>query len=406
MALKRLTDSQDQVYGYGIYGTDHTGARYYETCRGSLRDAKVREAEIVQQVGKQTYVRPALKRITFGALWERYLASKTDAVRPNTLQNYRDLITPHVLPYLEHFELGRADFRQLIRQKNGLIDRLKAATYHGRPIGYGHINKILTQVYQVFDFARREGFIETNPVEKEDRPKERALPHDHPQRRPREKMRIIPLNALQRVIDQAEPGKQRVAILLGLAFGLRPGEIRALQWGEIDWLARAVNVVRAATDVRNQGILYYDPKTTRSASKVYLKDRVDTLLGVDVMAELKAWRLKSPFSQDSHLVVYKGWRTRGHLPTGDGEPYDDKYFTRDLIQPVFRRAGVEVHRAYDLRHTSISMVIHLHYTPVEIRDHARHTTYEFTVSRYGHIMMDVRPEEKKFPEINKSFTRV
>ena len=121
---------------------------------------------------------------------------------------------------------------------------------------------------------------------------------------------------------------ERAMYLTAAMTGLRQGELFALRWMDIDWLARKVRVRRSY--VRGS---FGTPKSKRSSRAVPLADRV--------ARELELLSQASEFQGEADLVF-------GHPHTGG--PLDRSQVSK-RFKSALKRAGVREVRFHDLRHT-------------------------------------------------------
>jgi integrase len=121
---------------------------------------------------------------------------------------------------------------------------------------------------------------------------------------------------------------ERAMYLTAAMTGLRQGELFALRWMDIDWLARKVRVRRSYVRGR-----FGTPKSKRSSRAVPLADRV--------ARELELLFQASEFQGEEDLVF-------GHPHTGG--PLDRSQVSK-RFKSALKRAGVREVRFHDLRHT-------------------------------------------------------
>jgi integrase len=137
------------------------------------------------------------------------------------------------------------------------------------------------------------------------------------------------LDALLRESGAGPLGEtDRTLFLTGAMTGLRRGELLALRWRDVDWLAGRVRVRRSI--VRGQ---LGTPKSKRSSRSVPLADRV--------AAELERHFQCSRFRDDDDLVFCN---------PEHGTPLDASK-VRKRFKEALKRAGVRDVRFHDLRHT-------------------------------------------------------
>ena len=81
--------------------------------------------------------------------------------KPSTLNTYRSLLRAHLSPGLGDLTLDRVEPVH--------VERLVASMRHGGA-GAKLTSNALTLLFQVFEFGRRKGWCERNPVKQVDRP--------------------------------------------------------------------------------------------------------------------------------------------------------------------------------------------------------------------------------------------
>jgi integrase len=121
---------------------------------------------------------------------------------------------------------------------------------------------------------------------------------------------------------------ERALYLTAAMTGMRQGELLALRWMDVDWLAHRVRVRR--NFVRGK---FGTPKSKRSSRSIPLADQV--------ARELELLFQTSAYQSDEDLVF-------GHPHTG--KPLDRSRLLK-RFKVALRRAGVREIRFHDLRHT-------------------------------------------------------
>ena len=128
--------------------------------------------------------------------------------------------------------------------------------------------------------------------------------------------------------DDALGRVERALYLTAAMTGMRQGELLALRWMDVDWLAHRVRVRR--NYVRGR---FGTPKSKRSTRSIPLADRV--------AREVEVLFQASSFQADEDLVF--------------GHPHSGRPLDRSLLLKRFKaalaRAGVREIRFHDLRHT-------------------------------------------------------
>jgi integrase len=195
-----------------------------------------------------------------------------------TIQDYRGYLSGHFAPFFGERPLDRIDERLVAAYLKRKRDRgLSSKTVQN------HLNFM----HGLFKFAVKRGWTERNAVANVERPRKA--------RRPERRLRFLQpaeLDALLRAVPDDELGAvERPLYLTAAMTGLRQGELIALPWLDIDWLARRIRVAdnfpRGRADERDS------PKSHEGRS-VPLADRV--------AAELERHFQRTPYRADTDLV--------------------------------------------------------------------------------------------------------
>ena len=150
---------------------------------------------------------------------------------------------------------------------------------------------------------------------------------------------------------------------------MRLGELLGLQWGDVDFHGRFIEVrhnlvARRITTPKNG-------KTRRVDMSTQLADTLRTLL-----TTRKAEALRNGWGQVPEWVFCS--ETGGHL---DGDNLRHRVFYRLLTKAELRRI-----RVHDLRHSFASMLIQNGESLAYVRDQLGHASIQLTVDTYGHLV--------------------
>src|SRR5262249_45469460 len=158
--------------------------------------------------------------------------------------------------------------------------------------------------------------------------------------------------------------------LCAVRTGLRLGELLGLQWGDLDFANRFVEVRRSL----QEGGRVELPKNGKGR-------RVD--MSLHLAAELQ--RLRA-FRAEEALA--KGW---GAIPdwvfcNEDGKPLWKSNFERRAFHKALEKAKLRRIRFHDLRHTFASRLIQNGESLAYVRDQMGHHSIKVTVDIYGHLV--------------------
>ncbi len=169
--------------------------------------------------------------------------------------------------------------------------------------------------------------------------------------------------------EASKKGVQTHALFLLLArTGLRIGEVRGLQWEDLDFADRAVHVRRAWSA---------DSLETPKSGKARRVD-MSRQLG-EALQRLQVARKKE--------TLKRGWRT---IPawvfcTEAGTPLDESR-VRKVLGDLLKDAKLPHFRVHDFRHTFASLLIQNGESLAYVRDQLGHASIQITVDTYGHLV--------------------
>lgn len=322
---------------------------------------------------------PASTRPTFSEVCDRYLDSRVN-LRASTLRSYRSLIEMYLRPYfgkwkvttitatdIERFrsELSRGApgpvavafaHRTLAANPKWSQARAKQAAARIKP-GVRTVNKALTLLTMMFNYACRHRWIDYNAAEHVERLRDtRSLAE-----RPVDENILTP-DEIRRLIEATGEGCYRLIIQVAIFTGMRQGEILGLQWGDIDWNSRQIHVRRAW----KEGV-FTEPKTRNSIRRVDLPEFL--------VIDLKKWRLRCPKSELDLA-----------FPNGAGNPESHSNLLTRGFYPALRRAGLRRIRFHDLRHRFASLMLANGEDIVRVSRLLGHASPTVTLNIYSHLL--------------------
>jgi integrase len=321
----------------------------------------------------------ARARLTFSEVCDRYLESKVN-IRSSTMRSYAGLIACYLRPYFggswkihtitaSDIERYRAELARGL--PSAIADALAKRRSIAKPkwsqarakqsvarlkTGTRTINKSLTLLTMIFNYAARHRWVDHNPAEYVEKLKNEASRHDGP----------VDGNILTpeevRLLIGATDDHYRLLVQSAVFTGMRQGELLGLQWGDIDWSSRQIHVRRAWKDGA-----FTQPKTRNSQRRVDVPDFL--------LHELKKWRLRCPKGELDMV-----------FPNGAGNPETHANVLQRGFYPALRRAGLRKIRFHDLRHTFASLLIANGEDVVRVSRLLGHASPNITLSTYSHML--------------------
>jgi integrase len=336
---------------------NHKGTRKAKCIGDSKRAAEEvkRKLEAKLTLGEFALQEKTPQALTFGQYAEEWLATYAQLnCKPSTYRRYAGVVRNHLLP-----ALGTLRLTDLHRET---IKRLLLT--HRATLTPSSVRQILAPLREMLNHAVEDGLLGSNPASRVGRvlaPRRQGAREIHPLTR--EELAVF-LDTLQTHAPAYYP------FFLCLArTGMRLGEALALQWGDIDWQGRFVDVRRSYTLGK-----ITTPKNGKSR-RVDLSRHLTEVLR-HLLTQRKAETLQHGRGQ---LPVWVFCSQTGGLL--DPDNVRSRVFYRCLAQ-----AGLRQVRIHDLRHTYASLLLQQGESIAYIRDQLGHHSIQVTVDIYGHLV--------------------
>jgi integrase len=273
------------------------------------------ERELHRRMERDVVI-PTAERRTLpqaGAEYTEHLETVMERKR-TTIKDYRGYLRGHLEPFFGDRPIDR-------------IDPERVAAYLRRKLEVGYSSKTIQNqlnfLHGIFAFAVRRGWVSANPVAMVDRPK-----RNRSTRRRIRFLQPVELDKLIAAVPNDKLGTVEVPLYVGAALtGLRQGELLALRWMDIDWLASRIRVAESLS--RGE----FDSPKSHEGRSVPMADRL--------ARELERHFQCSAYRADDELVFC-------HPETGS---VLDPSKVRKRFKKALSRAGVREITFHELRHT-------------------------------------------------------
>lgn len=322
-----------------------------------------RDKKLAQEVARKIEARLVLgdlgfqnedkapKLAVYAATWIKTTVPAT--CKPSTVTDYRGILKNHILPVFGKYPV--TEIKRLM-VKNFLMEKSNQ--------GYGSstVTHIKNVISGVLNLALDDEVIQTNPAQRLGR-----VIKAKPLRLKEEPLNREELALLLGVFEEYYPRYYPFVLTLART-GMRLGEALALEWGDIDFHGRFINIRRGFSRGRIQ-----TPKAGKAR-------RVDMSLQLtDCLKALRHERKKE--------TMKNGW---GDVPeliflTENGTRIIDTNFRARVFKRVLEKAGLRKIRIHDLRHSYASQLIQAGESLAYIRDQLGHHSIKVTVDVYGHL---------------------
>lgn len=335
------------------------------TVRGVRREAQRALRQALQE-RDQGMVLPSGK-ITVGAWLTRWLARHQSEghLGPKTHDNYRRIVTRHLLPSLGHVFLRDLRPDHIGDLKTRLLSGEKSTA--SVPLAGATAFKILGVLKVAMAEAVRAGVLARNPSEAVSSPSVRAAAE----------RRALTDEEIAALVAQATGTRYDVPVRFTLATGLRQGELLALRWSDVDHDAGTIDVRRTLSYVGGK-VEFLPPKTDHSRRTVELSAATVGLLTAHRVAQTEHRLRIGSIWQDNGLV----------FPSLIGTPWLPRPFYRGY-RPIVDGSGIshpETVNWHTLRHTAASQWLRHGVDVFSVSRRLGHASASFTMDTYAHLL--------------------
>jgi len=325
-----------------------------ETASGLQRRLK-RKLEAKLTLGEFALQEEKPSAPTFRQYAEEWLATYARLnCKPSTYTRYAGVVRTHLLPAFATTplpDITREAVKRLLLAKR---DTLTPSS----------VRQILAPLREMLNYAVEDGVLASNPAARVSRvlaPRRSALLEIQPLTREE-------LTLLLTTVQQEALAYYPFFLCLART-GMRLGEALALQWGDIDWHGRFVDVRRNYTLGK-----ITSPKNGKGR-RVDLSQQLTEVLR-QLLTQRKVETLRHGWPE---MPVWVFCSRAGRLL--DPDNVRSRVFYRCLA-----KAGLRHVRIHDLRHTYASLLLQQGESLAYIRDQLGHHSIQVTVDIYGHLV--------------------
>jgi integrase len=333
-----------------------TGRRLtrYHSFKGTKRDAQAELTKLMAGAADGNYVNPSKATLAeYLDRWERDWAAVN--VSPKTVERYAELLKHHVRPHLGAVRLQKLRpvnlgelYAKLLRESG-----LSARTV-------GHVHRVL---HKALVIAAEWGLIQQNPADVAKPPPVASV-----------EIKILTEADAATILRKMRGRSLYPIVALGLATGMRRGELLALRWRDIDFDAARLRVEHSIEQTK-AGLRIKAPKTKYGRRTIALP--------AWVVSDLREhWRSQ----QELRLRLGLGKAAEGALafPNLDGEPRSPNAVTKEWTRATID-LGLPRATLHALRHTHASQLIASGMDVLTISRRLGHGSPTITLGVYGHM---------------------
>lgn len=314
-------------------------------------------AKLVEMIAKTNAGVPlAVKAWTvegYGDHWLRDVVAPR--LRPSTVASYRGTLSLHIVPMLGRYTLRRlspSDVRRLLSAKTA-----SGLSVRSVQIIHATLRAMLSEAVRDELVERNVAAIVRGPA---------AV---------REEVRPWSAEDAGAFLMVAAEDRLHALFAVGVALGLRKGELLGLRWQDVDLGGGLLHVRQSAQRVHGVGMVFGPPKSARS--------RRDIPLPAYAVRVLRDHRVKQA---EERLALGPYWEDTGLVFTSTiGTVIEPRNLARTLDRLIVE-AGVRRIRFHDLRHTCASLLLAQGVPPRVVMDVLGHSQFSITMDLYSHVM--------------------
>jgi integrase len=291
-------------------------------------------------------------KFTVAEYLDRWLKDSVQgSVRRSTYESYRRQARRYLTP-----TVGRVRLKALTpAHVQGLYREMQERGLSARTVEYTH-----AVLHRALKQAVRWSMVPRNVCDAVDVPQVR-----------REEMHPLTPEQARRFLETARGERLEALYVVAVHAGLRPGELLALGWEDVDLDQGVMHVHRALSDGE-----FTTPKTKRSRRRIDLSAGSIAALKKHRMRQLEERMARAGLWQDHGLV----------FPSSVGTPLSHRNVVRSF-KAVLRRAGLPAAiRLYDLRHTCATLLLCRNVHPKYVQELLGHASIAQTLDTYSHVL--------------------
>lgn len=255
--------------------------------------------------------------------------------------------------------------------------------------GYSHKTISLTAVVLggMFKQAYKNQMIIRNPVELATIPRNQKRKKD---------FRVMSAAEQKLFLQEAVNSSYYNFYVVSLGTGMRSGEVRALEWSDIDFKNKIIHVNGTLKYINGKGYVKDTPKTTSSERDIPMLDEV-----IKALKQQRKEQRELKFAVGPDWIPYPGLEnlvfTSQYHRKGYGIPVSHTAINTDLnkITAAINKAGTSFEKItpHTLRHTFATRGLENGIPPKVMQELLGHTSITMTLDIYSHVLPDTKAAE-------------
>lgn len=328
--------------------TDFTGERKQTQKRGfkTKREATAWEHEMMLRKGNKL-------DMTFESFYEIYSEYKRQRVKKSTFETKSHIVRTKILPYFGKRKINEITVADVIAWQN---EMMAYRDEKGKPYSVDYLKTIQAQLTAIFNHAVNYYNLPSNPARQAGSMGKEV---------PKEMKFWTKEQYLKFAEAMMDKPRSYYAFEMLYWTGIREGELLALTPADFDFEKQTVRINKTYHRMKKQDIIT-SPKTAKSNRIV-------------VMPEFLCEEMQDYFQMYYSLA-----------PDQRIFPFSKSYLKHEMERGC-KETGVPIIRIHDLRHSHVSLLIHMGFTALAIGNRVGHEAEKITY-RYAHLFPTVQTE--------------
>jgi integrase len=327
-------------------GYDSEGKRKRRTVYGATKKEVQEKLSKLQRDGVGAL--GEADRLTVGQYLGRWLGIVRPTVEPNTYAPYERHVRLHLTPHIGGVKLAKLAPLH-VEQLYAMLAENGVSPALARKVG--------TTLTFALGQAVRLHVLQHNPATEVRKPKA-----------PKPDVQILEPGQVASFLKAAEADRLYAFYVTALDSGMRPGELFALQWADLDLDAGVVRITKSLEEI-DGNLRVKEVKTKKGRRQVTLSPFTVAALAKQRASALADGHIAGPVFCDTQ---------GGYLRIGN--------LHKHSFKPILRNAGLPPIRLYDLRHTCATLLLLADENPKVVSERLGHASIQLTLDTYSHVL--------------------
>lgn len=327
-------DEKTDTWYCKFYYEDYTGAKKQKLKRGFKlqREAKDWERSFLEKM-------QGTPDMTFKALYDLYIEDMSHRLRITSIEGKKNVFKNHILPYFQSKPVNAITPADVRSWQNEIISKGYSDAY---------LDRMQNMLTTILNYAVKYYNLPVNPCDKA----------GHMGKRTRSQ-KFWTVDEFNKVMASVTDPAAHTALIVLFYSGMRFGELIALNMSDFDFNANTINITKSLQHRAKLGDIVTPPKTDNGIRCISMPPAI--------MKAVKSYTERIYGISDNDRVFT---------------------FTKSLISGNMKRgaiaSGLDTIRIHDLRHSHVSLLIEMGFSPHLIAERIGDTV-QMVNNTYGHL---------------------